>query len=134
MYNRNNGFGSYDDPVEETNFYPKRPLSITVVGIVITLALVVSLISLANVTGDPSLSIPLWYWILTAGQVALVIASIAGLWQMHKWGAYTYTANFIINVIILVSAFIFGFDFNILSLLLPIVLLFFIYRKFDEMS
>ena len=135
MYNRNNGYGSYnDEPASDyNNFYPRRPTSITVVCIVITMVLIVNLISLLNVTGDPSLSVPLWYWFLTFGQIALIVAGVIGLWLMRKWGAYAYTTNFIINLIIMILSFILQFDYAFVSLIFPIVLLFFIYRKFNEM-
>ncbi len=44
MYNRNNGYGSYnDEPARDYTQYPKRPTSITVVCILITMALVITL-------------------------------------------------------------------------------------------
>ena len=128
MYNQNNGYSGYNqDSAEIYSYTPQRSISITVVCIVITLALVINLITLLNFTTDPSLSIPAWYWALTIGQFSLIVAAIVGLWLMRKWGAYTYTVNFAINVILLM------FAFNIFSLILPVILLVFIYRKFNEM-
>ncbi len=128
MDNQNSGYGGYSpDAADNYSYIARRPTSITVVCIVITLALIINLITLLNITTDPSLNIPLWYWALTIGQFSLIVAAITGLWFMRKWGAYAYTVNFLINVILLL------FAFNIISLVLPVVLLVFIYRKFNEM-
>jgi len=129
LYNHNGGYSGYNQDAADnfTSVVPRRPTSVTLVCIVITLVLVVNLLTLLNLTADTSLSIPVWYWALTIGQFSLIVASIVGLWLMRKWGAYAYTLNFIINLILLLQAF------NIISLILPVVLLVFTYRKFKEM-
>ena len=129
MYNQNGGYSGYNQDAAGnfTSVIPRRPTSITVACIVITLVLVVNLLTLLSLTADTSLSIPVWYWVLTIGQFSLIVAAIVGLWLMRKWGAYAYTLNFVITLILLLQAF------NIILLILPVVLLVFIYRKFNEM-
>lgn len=128
MFNQRNQYTSYNDDVpKEYNNGPQRPISITIVCIVIALIMVVGLITLMNLTSDPSLPIPAWYWGFVIGQFILIVAAIIGLWNMRKWGAYAYTVNFVINLGLLI------FAFNPFTLVLPMLLMFFIYRKFGEM-
>jgi hypothetical protein len=89
--------------------------------------MVIGLVTLMDLTADPSLQIPTWYWGFVVGQFALVVAAIIGLWNMRKWGAYIYTVNFVINLGLLL------FDFSPFALVIPMILMFFIYRKFSEM-
>ena len=62
--------------------------------------------------------------------MGLIVAAVIGLWNMKKWGAYLYTANFALNVVWVILAGGNGF----LALILPIVLLFFIYNKISLME
>lgn len=130
MFNQNNGYGSYkkSDPYDNFVTYGQRPVSITVVCVAITLLLVLNMVNLISLTSDPNLNIPAWVWALTITQFALVIASIIGLWNMWKWGAFTYSISFGITVIGLI------FSFNVITLIVSVILLVFIYRKFNEMS
>jgi hypothetical protein len=128
MFNQNNRYSSYnEDTPEDYNYVPQRPISITIVCVVIVLIMIIGLVNLMDLTSDPALSIPLWYWGLVIGQFALVVGAIIGLWNMRKWGAYIYTVNFVINLGLLL------FNFNPFVLVIPMVLMFFIYRKFGEM-
>lgn len=129
MFNQNKQFTSFNDDVpREYDNAPERPISITVVCVVIALILFIGMINLLDLTGDPSLAIPLWYWAFVVGQFALVVASIIGLWYMRKWGAYAYTVNFVINLALLL------FSFNPFTLIIPMIMMFFIYRKFGAMK
>jgi hypothetical protein len=128
MFNQNNRFGGYNENAPENyNYVPQRPISITIVCVVIALIMVIGLVTLMDLTADPSLQIPTWYWGFVVGQFALVVAAIIGLWNMRKWGAYIYTVNFVINLGLLL------FDFSPFALVIPMILMFFIYRKFSEM-
>ena len=128
MFNQNKQFTSYNDDVpKDYNYLPQRPISITIVCVVIALILVIGLVNLMDLTTNPSLSVPGWYWGFVIGQFFLIMASVIGLWNMRKWGVYAYTVNFVINLGLLL------FAFNPFTLIIPMILMFFIYRKFGEM-
>ena len=127
MYNQNNGYGGFNEEAADNyNYVPRRPISITIVCVVIALILVIGLVGLMDLTANASQSNPAWYWIFIIGQFALIVASMVGLWNMRKWGAYAYTVNFVISLGLQLFAFT---PFIFISM----ILMFFIYRKFSEM-
>ncbi len=56
--------------------------------------------------------------------------SFLGLWQMKKWGAYTYFGMTTASQIITIEAGL----WNMFSLILPVIIIFFAFKNLSKMS
>ena len=123
-YGRQNQEGYYE--IDRT-----RPTSITVVCVLIGISLLANLLILVeyltrkNQQGVSSLSL-----IFTAVSLVFVVAALVGLWGMKKWGAWLYTINFLLSV----GSLIFIGGVNIIYLIVPVIIQFFIYSKYSLMD
>jgi hypothetical protein len=79
-----------------------RPIAITVICVIgfIGVALGVPAL-LAVVATGAATTFPGWYLPYLGLTMLVGLASLIGLWQMKKWGAYLYAGMFVINQIIL---------------------------------
>jgi hypothetical protein len=105
----------------------KRPVSITVICVVLTAAILlnVATFSLSSIALVGAWFLP--YLVLT---IILQMVSVAGLWMMKKWGAYTYIGIVTLNQLVLIAA---G-QWNALNLLVPIIVIFFVVRNISKMT
>ena len=109
----------------------QRPLLITVICVLGFLAA----LALIWIILYPSLLLTLQHfgigytYYLTFSVMVLLICMI-GLWLMKRWAVYAYAAVVVINQIALLM---FG-RWNIWSILLPVIVIFFGYKNLSKMS
>jgi hypothetical protein len=105
----------------------KRPTSITVICIIGFVGLLISIPLIFLPTTQQLAS---WYPLYLAISVVIGAVCMVGLWMMKKWAAYGYTVIFVVNQFILLAA---GF-WNIMSLVIPAIVIFFILRNVSKMN
>jgi hypothetical protein len=113
--------------MNETAVKVKRPTSITVICIIGFVGL---LFSIPLIFLPTTRQLASWYPAYLAISVVIGAVCMVGLWMMKKWAAYAYTIIFVVNQIILIAA---GF-WNIIGLVIPAIVIFFILRNVSKMS
>lgn len=107
----------------------KRPISITVICIIMFIVGVIALIwTFSPNTFQINKEYPL-YW-FSGTSTVIQIVSIAGLWRMKKWAAITYISIQIINQAVFLT---FG-NWYALQALMPLVVIFFALKHFSRMT
>lgn len=105
----------------------KRPPAITIICVV---GLIGALLSIPMFFSPVGPSIGTWYLPYLFFSVVLGVVCMIGLWQMRKWAVYTYTTFMVLNQVVL---YYFGI-WDIKAVLLPAVVVFFLFRHVAKMT
>lgn len=108
-----------------------RPASITVVGVLLVITLVFGLVQVVNILPDAKY-LPGWVWLVLVADYGLLIAAIVGLFQMRKYGAWTLLAQSVISTVFSLGLGATGT--GVLNLIGSVIMLVFVFRKFDDMD
>jgi uncharacterized membrane protein (DUF2068 family) len=101
-----------------------RPVAITVICIIgfVGVALAVPVLLAALAAGAGSI-LPTWYWPYLLVSIVVGLVALIGLWKMKKWGAYLYTAMFLINQCLLLATGLWSVGALIIPLIVVVIAL-----------
>ena len=108
-----------------------RPTSITVVGVLLVISLALGLIQVMGVLQYVDV-LPAWVWLVFLVDYGLLITAIVGLFQMRKYGAWAFLAQSVISTVFSLGLGATGT--GLLNLVGSVILLAFVFRKYDEMA
>lgn len=108
-----------------------RPTSITVVGVLLVISLVFGLVQVLGVLKYVDV-LPGWVWPVLLADYGLLIAGIVGLFQMKKYGAWALLAQSIISTVF--SLGLGATSTGLLNLVGSVIMLGFVFRKYDDME
>jgi hypothetical protein len=108
-----------------------RPTSITVVGVLLVISLGFGLVQVLGILPDAKY-LPGWVWLVLLADYGLLIAGIVGLFQMKKYGAWAFLAQSIISTVF--SLALGATSTGLLNLVGSVIILIFVFRKYDEME
>jgi len=106
----------------------KRPISITLLSIFLVLGNLLAFYSFIRDDYFQGRGLLEILYIVLAGVVS--VACGTGFWLMKKWAVYTYA---VLAVIIQVALLVMG-RWRLMTLLIPVIVIFFGYRNFSKMS
>ncbi len=115
------------EPSADVQEGSKRPPAITIICVV---GFIGALLSIPMFFSPVGPSIGTWYLPYLFFSVVLQVVCMIGLWQMRKWAVYTYTTFMVLNQLVLYN---FGI-WNIEGMLLPVVVVFFLFRHVAKMT
>ena len=108
-----------------------RPTSITVVGVLLTITLVYGLIQVLGLLPDAKY-LPAWVWLVLLVDYGLLISAIVGLFQMKRYGAWSLVAQSVISTVFGLA--LGATSTGLLNLVGSVILLAFVFRKYDNME
>lgn len=108
-----------------------RPTSITVVAVLLTLCLGYSFIQLLGILQYAS-EIPVMLWSVVLVNYALLIGAIVGMWQMKKYSVWLFVVQTAISTVF--SLVLGATGTGLLNLVGSVIMLIFVFRKYDEME
>jgi len=106
----------------------KRPISITVICVLMLIERVPTVLFLIRSVGKQAVS---WYQLYVVLSAVIVLACLVGLWMMKKWAAYTYTGFAVVNQIVLLV--VMG-PFTIIAFIIPAIVIFFALKHSTKMT
>ena len=106
----------------------KRPASITLISIFLVLGNILAFYCFIRDDYFQGRGLLEILYIVLAGVVS--VACGTGFWLMKKWAVYTYA---VLAVIIQVALLVMG-RWRLMTLLIPVIVIFFGYRNFSKMS
>lgn len=113
--------------MSEVTEKPKRPTSITVICVI---GFIGALPSVLLIFSPIAQQVGAWYPPYLGFSVVVGLVCMFGLWMMKKWAAYTYTGFTVFNQVVLLAM---GF-WNIMTLLMPAVIIFFALKNVSRMT
>ena len=108
-----------------------RPTSITVVGVLLVITLAFGLFQVLGILPDARY-LPGWVWLVLLVDYGLLIAAIAGLFQMRKYGAWSLLAQSVISTVF--SLALGATSTGLLNLVGSVIMLIFVFRKYEDME
>ena len=94
----------------------KRPTAITVVCVI---GFIGAAFTIPVIFSAVARQIGSWYPPYLGFSAVVGLICMVGLWNMKKWAAYTYTAFFLINQVVLLTMGV----WNIMALLIPAIVI-----------
>ena len=117
--------------MSETTEIVQRPTSITlvcVIGIVVALATVLAVVFSPRIA--QGLQMGGWYPPYVVASEIVAVVCFFGLWMMKKWAAYAYLGFVAVNQIALTVMGV----WDVMGLIIPGVVVFFVLRNVSKMS
>ena len=113
--------------MSETESPAGRPGAITAICVIGAIG---APFSVALVFSTAAREIGAWYPPTLALATLVGLACVVGLWKMKKWAAYTYTSFVAANQVLMAAT---G-RWNIIGLLIPGLIVFFLWKHLDKMT
>ncbi len=109
----------------------KRPLSITLLCILMVIGALVTIPLMFSTLGSTQLaSMPTWYRPVTILSALIGLVATYGMWTMKKWSVKLYVAMTVLAQIMLIMA---G-SWSIFSLVLPGFIIWILYSNYNKMT
>jgi len=115
--------------MSEAKTNPKRPLLVTLISLLVIFLGFGGFLSFFNMHGNVQ-KLGAIYIPLTVFNSVVFLVCGYGLWLMKKWAVYLYTISVVIaQIVLLVSG-----HWNLLTLVLPIIVIFIGYKNLSGMT
>ena len=117
--------------MSETTDIVQRPTSITLICVIgIFVALVTGMAAVFSPMVAQALQMSGQYPPYVVASEIVAVVCFVGLWMMKKWAAYTYLGFVALNQVALLAMGV----WNVMGLLIPAVVIFFVLRNVSKMS